>query len=201
MLILQIKNKFSNILLLIKQKQGEITMERIKLLTKETASEKAKEVLEGIERKNGKVINIFKAMANSSAVLKTYFNINKALEEKTLDNATAERIAIWIANVNGCEYCNAAHSFLAKELLSEDEIAKNRDGKSSDAKAQSALEFAQVVMKNAGKISDDDFEKVKLAGYTDGEILEIATLVSLNFFTNAINNIAQTKVDFPKIQK
>lgn len=174
-------------------------MERIKLLTKETASEKSKEVLEGIERKNGKVINIFKAMANSSAVLKTYFNINKALEEKSIDNATAERIAISIANVNGCEYCNAAHSYLAKDVLGKEEIAKNREGKSSDKKAQAALEFAKTVMETAGKVSDTDLEKVKTAGYSEGEILEIATLVALNFFTNAINNIAQTRVDFPQV--
>lgn len=176
-------------------------MERIKLLTKENASDKAKEVLADIEQKNGKVINIFKAMANSSAVLKTYFAINKALEEKTLDNATAERIAIRTASINGCEYCHAAHSYLASNILSKDEIIKSSDGKSSDAKAEVALEFAELVMKKAGKISDEEFEKIKNAGYSDGEILEIVTVVALNFFTNAINNVSQTKVDFPKLQR
>lgn len=173
-------------------------MERVKLINKDNASDKAKEVLTEIESKIGKIINIFKVMANSSAVLKTYLGIDKALSEKSLDSAIAERIAINIANINGCEYCNAAHSYLAKNVLSEEEISSARKGKSSDAKAQAALDFAASVMKNAGKVSDEEFEKIKNAGFSDGEILEIVAVVALNFFTNSINNVSRTPVDFPR---
>ena len=54
-------------------------------------------------------------------------------------------------------------------------------------------------MKKSGNISDEDFVKIKSAGYSDAEILEIGAVVAQNFFTNVINNISQTKVDFPKI--
>lgn len=173
-------------------------MDRIKLLTSDTAPEGSKETLKDIQEKNGKVINIFKAMANSPAALKTYFAINKALGEKVLDNANAERIAIRLAILNGCEYCNAAHSYLAKAVLSEDEIKSAREGKSSDAKAQAVLDFTQAVMQKAGRVSDDEFEKAKNAGLSDNEIMDIVAVVALNFFTNAVNNVAQTRVDFPK---
>lgn len=173
-------------------------MDRIKTLTKDNASESAKEVLLDIESKAGKVINIFKVMANSSAVLKTYFGIDNALKEKTLDSATAERIAIRLGEFNNCKYCLAAHSYLAKSVLSEEEIISARNGKSSDAKAQAALDFSVAVMKSAGNISDDEFEKIRQAGYTDGEILEIVAVVAMNFFTNAVNNVSHTPVDFPK---
>lgn len=173
-------------------------MERIQLLTSENAPEKSKSVLEEITKDMGKVINIFKAMANSSAVLKTFFGIAKALDEKTLDNAIAERIAIRLAVMNGCEYCFAAHSYLAAPILSQEESVLSREGKSADAKVQAALEFAGSVMKNAGKVSDEEFTKIKSAGFSDGEILEIVTVVAQNFFTNAINNVSQTRVDFPK---
>jgi len=103
-----------------------------------------------------------------------------------------------LATVNGCEYCTAAHSYLAKNALSEDEISNARKGKSNDAKAQVALDFAVSVMKNAGKVSDEELEKVKTAGFSDAEIMEIIAVVTLNFFTNAVNNVAHTPVDFPK---
>lgn len=176
-------------------------MDRIKLLTKEEAPAGSKETLSNIEGKMGKVINIFKAMSNSPAVLKNYFAINDALAEKTIDNATAERIAIRIAAINECPYCLAAHSYLAKSLLSEEEIKTVRKEKSSDKKAQAALDFSEKIMKNAGKVSDEEFEAIKSAGYKDGEILEIAAIVALNFFTNLVNNISQTKVNFPKPQE
>lgn len=176
-------------------------MSRINLLTVETAPEGSKEILNDFQKKMGKVINIFKAMANAPVALKTYLGISKALEDKVLDEATAERIALALATVNGCEYCTAAHSYLAKGTLSEEEIANARKGKSSDAKAQAALDFAVAVMKKSGKVSDDELAKVKSAGFSEREILEIVAVVSLNFFTNAINNVAQTPVDFPKIKE
>jgi len=173
-------------------------MERIQLLTTENAPAKSKEVLEEISKGGGKIINIFKAMANSPAVLKTFFGIAKALEEKTLDNAIAERIAIRVATMNNCEYCLAAHCYLASPILSQEEISLARNGQSVDAKAQSALDFAGSVMKNAGKVSDEELEKVKSAGFSEGEVLEIVAVVTQNFFTNSINNVSKTKVDFPK---
>lgn len=173
-------------------------MERIKLLTEETAPEGAKEILAGFKQKMGKVINIFKAMGNSTAALKTYVGISGALTDSTIDAGINERIGIRLAVINGCEYCLAAHSYMASEVLSQEEILAAREGKSADAKAQAALKFAEFVMKKAGKVSDEEFESMKKAGFTDGEILEIVAIVTLNFYTNAINNVSQTKVDFPK---
>lgn len=172
-------------------------MERIKLLSKEQASGSAQKALDSLTN-GGKIINIFKAMANSTAVLKSYAGIAGALAEKTLNNEIAEKIALRIANINDCEYCNAAHSYLAKDILSSEEMSQARQGKSADAKTQAALDFAFAIMKKAGKVSDEELAKIKGAGFLDGEILEIIAVVTLNFFTNAINNVSQTPVDFPK---
>ncbi len=173
-------------------------MERIKLLTKETAPEKSKKVLEEIGQGGARIINIFKVMANSPVVLKSFIEFHKVLAESNLEPDLIERIAIRLAVMNSCEYCLAAHSYSGSKILSQEEILLNREGKSADAKSQAALDFAASVMKNSGKISDEDFEKIKNAGFSDGEILEIVTVVSLNFLTNAINNVSGTKVDFPK---
>ena len=173
-------------------------MERIKLLTNEEAPEKSKEILDGITQSGARVINIFKAMANSSATLKTFFGIAKALEDKKLSSEIAERIAIQMAVTNGCEYCLAAHSYSGSKILAPEEIINARTGKSSDSKVQAALNFSASVMKNAGRVSDEEFENVKNAGFSDAEILEIVTVVAQNFFTNAFNNVAHTKIDFPR---
>lgn len=174
-------------------------MDRIKLLTINEAPEGSKEVLADLEQKMGKVINIFKAMANSPAVLKNYFAIDTALKEKSISADLAERIAVRIAKINGCQYCFAAHSYLASKIIDKEEVLKSAEGESNDKKIEAALDFAETVMKKSGNISDEDFVKIKSAGYSDAEILEIGAVVAQNFFTNVINNISQTKVDFPKI--
>ena len=49
-------------------------------------------------------------------------------------------------------------------------------------------------------LKDKDVEAVKQAGYDDGQILEIVMHVALNTWTNYINEIAQTEIDFPVVR-
>lgn len=172
-------------------------MNNINLLEKEQLSKEIQETLNEIT-KGARVINIFKVMSNSLATLKTFLGITSALKTSTIPADISERIALRLAVLNGCNYCLAAHSYSASKILSHEEILNARAGKSCGEKANVALIFAESVMKNAGKVSDEELEKVKKAGFTNGEILEIVTIVTLNFFTNAVNNISHTKVDFPK---
>ena len=172
-------------------------MERIKLLEKEQVSENVQDTLDNISH-GARTINIFKAMANSSAVLNMFAGIAGALKEASIPAEISERIAVRLAIINNCEYCLAAHSYAASKVLPHEEVLAARVGKSADAKAQTALLFAESVMKNAGHVSDEEFQSMREAGFTDGEILEVVAIVSLNFFTNAINGVSQTKVDFPK---
>lgn len=174
-------------------------MERINLLTKEKAPQEAQESLETIIGLFGKVPNIFKAMSNSPAVLKAFLGLAGGLNESTIPAEINERIALRIAAIDGCDYCQAAHAFSGSKILPKEEVLAALEGKASDVKAQAALDFATAVLKKAGKVSDDEFEKAKNAGFSEGEILEIVAFVVINFFTNSINNVSQTKVDFPKI--
>ncbi|TGV62383.1 carboxymuconolactone decarboxylase family protein, partial [Mesorhizobium sp. M2D.F.Ca.ET.160.01.1.1] len=45
----------------------------------------------------------------------------------------------------------------------------------------------------------EDLAAVRLAGYDDGEIIEIVQHVALNVWTNYINEVAQTDIDFPVV--
>ena len=61
-----------------------------------------------------------------------------------------------------------------------------------------ALQFAKSVVEKRGCVSDEDLDKVRSAGYDDGEITEIVAHVVLNIFRNYFNHIAETPIDFPK---
>ncbi|MEL7140095.1 MAG: carboxymuconolactone decarboxylase family protein, partial [Pseudomonadota bacterium] len=112
---------------------------------------------------------------------------------------TRERIALAVANTNGCDYCNSAHTFLAKTLakLDDAEIAANRAGSSTDAKAHAAVAFAVKVATNRGRVSEDDLTHVRDAGYSDAEVVEIVGHVALNVLTNYVNEVFETDLDFP----
>lgn len=120
---------------------------------------------------------------------------------RTLDAKTRERIALAIAQANGCDYCLSAHTYLGLNLAKIDnaEVALNRTGHSGDAKADAALVFARKVLDARGRVSDADLAAVRLAGFSDAQVIEIVASVALNVLTNYINNVAETDIDFPVV--
>src|ERR1700758_4263945 len=94
-------------------------------------------LLEAVNQQLGSVPNLFRLVANSPAALEGYLGMMGALAKGALPAATRERIALAVAEVNGCGYCLAAHAYLGKHLakLDDAEIAANRAGGSHDAKA------------------------------------------------------------------
>lgn len=161
----------------------------------------SKALLEAVKSQLGSVPNLFRLVANSPAALEGYLSMSGALSKGELPAQTRERIALAVAEINGCNYCLSAHTYLGKNLakLDDAEISANRSGASNDAKADAAVRFAANVAKRRGHVSGDDFAAVKAAGYNDAQIIEIVQHVALNTWTNLINNVAHTDVDFPLV--
>jgi uncharacterized peroxidase-related enzyme len=158
-------------------------------------------LLEGVKKLLGSVPNLFRTVGNSPAALQGYLGLNGALAKGKLSPATRERIALTVAEINGCGYCLSAHSCFAKNLakLDEREIVANRDASSSDPRAEAALRFAAKVVHARGHVSDADVSEVKRAGYDDAEVMEIVAHVALNTLTNYLNEVAKTNIDFPVV--
>jgi uncharacterized peroxidase-related enzyme len=165
----------------------------------EESAAAAQPLLRAVKAQLGVVPNLFRLVGNSPAALEGYLGLSTALGKGALEAPTRERIALAVAEVNGCDYCLSAHSYLGKNLakLSEAEIDANRGGGSTDPKADAAVRFAVNVVNSRGHASEDDLKAVREAGYTDAQIVEIVLHVALNTLTNYINEVAKTDIDFP----
>lgn len=161
----------------------------------------AQPLLEAVKKQIGSVPNLFRLTATSPAALEGYLSLNGALAKGALNAATRERIALAVAQINGCGYCLAAHTYIGKNVakLADAEIAASRAGHSADAKADAAVRFAVTITKARGAVGDADVAAVKAAGYSDAEIVEIVAHVALNTLTNYINEVFRTVVDFPAV--
>jgi uncharacterized peroxidase-related enzyme len=161
----------------------------------------AQPLLHAVEKQLGVVPNLFRVVGNSPAALEGYLGLNGALGKGELEAATRERIALAVADANGCDYCLSAHTYLGKNLakLSEAEISANRNGSSSDSKAAAAVRFAVKLVKARGHVADADVQAVKKAGYNDAQGIEIVLHVALNTLTNYVNEVAKTEIDFPVV--
>jgi uncharacterized peroxidase-related enzyme len=158
-------------------------------------------LLQAVKKQLGVVPNLFRLVGNSPAALEGYLGLNGALGKGALEAPTRERIALAVAEINGCDYCLSAHSYLGKNLakLSDAEISANRDGGSTDPKAGAAVQFAVKLVNARGHVSEADVQTVKQAGYSDAQIIEIVLHVALNTLTNYVNEMAKTEIDFPVV--
>ena len=176
-------------------------MPRLTIPTRHDAPAASQPLLDAVEKQLGVVPNLFRLVGSSPAALEGYLGLNGALG-RTLDAKTRERIALAIAQANGCDYCLSAHTYLGLNLAKIDdaEIALNRAGHSGDAKADAALVFARKVLDSRGRVSDADIAAVRLAGFSEPQVIEIVASVAVNVLTNYINNVAQTDIDSPVVR-
>ncbi len=90
-------------------------------------------LLEAVKKQIGAAPNMFRLISNSPAALEGYLGLYGALGKGALPAPTRERIALAVAELNGCGYCLSAHTYLGKNLakLDDAEITANRNGPSS----------------------------------------------------------------------
>jgi uncharacterized peroxidase-related enzyme len=173
-------------------------MPRIASISPENATGEAKALLDKVAKSMGKAPNLTQVMALRPAVLEGYLGLAGALSKGGLPPRTREALALTVAGRNGCDYCASAHSAISGSLnVGQAEIARHREGHSDDPKLSAILAFATAVTEKRGHVSDADLTAVRAAGLSDADIIEIVAQVALNTFTNLINSVAQTEIDFP----
>lgn len=174
-------------------------MSRIPAIALEQADPRSRALLDGVQNAIGMVPNLYRVAAQSHAALSGLLALTGALRGTSLPGTLAEQVALATAERNGCDYCLAAHTLLGRKAgLSDADIAQARDARAADPKTEAALRFVALVVDNAGRVSDADLSAIRLAGFSNAEIVELVALAVLNVFTNTLNNVAQTDIDFPR---
>jgi len=169
--------------------------------TIEASPAAAQPLLQAVHKQLGSVPNLFRVVANSPAALEGYLGLSGALGKGSLDGRTRARIAMAVAEANGCDYCLSAHTYLGQHAAKLDpaELTANRQAESTDARAAAALRFAVQVVRSRGHVGDAELAAVRAAGYDDAQIIEIVLHVALNTLTNYVNTVAGTEIDFPRV--
>jgi uncharacterized peroxidase-related enzyme len=148
----------------------------------------------------GMVPNVYRVFAHSPVALQGYAALAATLEGGTLPVRTREQIALLAAATNGCDYCLAAHRVTGRMAgLSPDEIAAAEAGEASDAFEAATLAFAAAVLREVGDIPEDTFAAAQAAGLSDEHMVEVVAHLVANIFTNTMNRLARTPIDFGRV--
>jgi uncharacterized peroxidase-related enzyme len=176
-------------------------MNRITQLDPAKTTGKTKLLFDGAQNNLGIVPNLFRVLGTAPAALEGYLNFSSALAEGSLNAKVREQIALAVAEGNLCGYCLSAHTFIGGKVgLTEKDIADARHARATTEKTDAILKLARSILLQRGEVSDADLKHARAFGLTDGDIVETVANVALNIFTNYVNHVARTVVDFPEVK-
>jgi uncharacterized peroxidase-related enzyme len=168
----------------------------------ESATGATAEVYGQIKKAVGGVPNTFATIgAYGPEALKAVLNADSVLANGSLSKQDQETIKLIVSQETGCDYCVAAHTLLGKMTgLKADVLKQIRLGDpTGDGKRDALAKFVRSLVKTAGTVTDEEFQAIKAAGYTDAQMVDISLAIALTIFTNVFNRINDTTVDFPAV--
>ena len=173
-------------------------MARITQISDDAAAPETVALFQTIRGKIGMVPNLYRVAGNQPAVLAGLLSLNEKLAGGGFDARTREAIALTVAGANACDYCASAHAAISSGLrVSQDDIEAHLVGRSDDPRRAAILQLSKSIANARGLVTETDLAMAREAGLADSDIVETIANVVANIFTNYLNNVADTDIDFP----
>lgn len=145
----------------------------------------------------GFVPNLYAVMAYSEHGLAKYLHLQSA--PSLLTKKEKEAVNLVVSQVNGCRYCQSAHTVLGKmNGFSDEQVLNIRSGEAAhDAKLDALVRLAKAITVTKGRPDADTLEAFFNAGYTNGHLVEVVIAIADKVVMNYLHNIMQIPIDFP----
>lgn len=174
-------------------------MTNIQVPTRDQVDAKAQGIFDNLNKQLGMVPNLYAAIGYSSDALENFLGFSGKAGKGTFTNKEIEAIKLAVSEVNGCEYCLAAHTAIAKmNGFSENETFELRAATVADDRLGSLTQLAKEVALNRGKASASTIENFFAQGFDEKALIDLIAVVTAITFTNYIHGVTQVSVDFPK---
>lgn len=177
-------------------------MTRLHTLAYDQADQETAELFGTIKRNIGKLPNVYATIgSNAPAVLAHVLGTGATLAKSSLGKREQEAINLAVSEATGCDYCVAAHTMTGKLAGYTAEQARElRSGSfAEDARIDALVKFALHLVQQRGTLDVAAVDALKAAGFTERQLVEIPLVVSAILFTNMVNRINDTTLDFPKV--
>lgn len=177
-------------------------MSRLHTITEGEATGKTAQLFSAIKGSMGKVPNTYLTIGTQSPeILGQMLQLNAALHKGSLSARELEAINLAVSEESGCDYCLAAHTLMAKKAgYTDDQTRELREARfSEDAHIDALVKFVQYLVSSRGTVAAEHVETFRQAGFSDQQVVETIGAVSAILFTNMVNRVNDTVVDFPKV--
>lgn len=148
-----------------------------------------------VQEKAGFIPNVFLVLASRPAEFRAFFAYHDAVMEKEggLTQGEREMIVVATSSLNQCQYCVVSHGAILrvreKNPNLADQVAANYRQADISARQKAMLDFAIKVAQTAYEVNEEDFATLKEHGFSDEDILDITSIVSLFGLSNRMANV------------
>jgi uncharacterized peroxidase-related enzyme len=166
-------------------------------LTIATAPEASRPMLEKVQKSLGFIPNLMAIFANNPTVLEGYLALGAVLERGSFTPRERQIILLAASLENHCNYCAAAHSTIAKGLLTPPEViaAVRNNIPIPDAKLNALVSLVRELVRERGYAKEKTIQKFLAAGYKKEQVMEILLGIALKTISNYLDHISPTPLD------
>jgi len=172
-------------------------MARFEVPSKAEVSANNQAIFDNLEKGLGFVPNLYAYYAKNETALGDYLSLQN--RKSTLRAKEREVINLVVSQVNGCRYCQSAHTVLGKmNGFTDDQVLEIRGGEAPfDAKLNALAKFTKAVVENRGNVSETVKDEFFNAGYSEANLIDVIIVVGDKMISNFIHNLAGFEIDFP----
>jgi AhpD family alkylhydroperoxidase len=176
-------------------------MTRLTTLKPSEATGETAVVFNQIKAAIGKVPNAYATIGtHSPAGLAAMLNVDAAIAASSLEQADVEAVRLAVSALSGCDYCLAAHTMIGKMAgLAPDAMKQIRAGHATgDARRDALLAFVRSIVTSRDTVPA---AARRSAGsrFTERQVIETILVVTSITFTNLVNRVNDTTLDFPAV--
>ena len=179
----------------------------IRMIEDSAASDELRDALEMARTPHGTVDNVMRVHSLRPATMRGHVNLYRAVlhdEANTLPQWLQECLATWVSIINQSEYSIANHWANARHLIGDKSRADKigtalfagQPGDVFDGPEQALFDYAEKLTVSPGGMQIDDVNKLRSAGFDDGEILEVNQIICyFNYVNRLLNGLGVTTED------
>ena len=154
-------------------------------------------IFDNLKKAIGFTPNLYAYFAKSETALQDYLALQN--RKSALRAKEREAINLVTSQINGCRYCQSAHTAIGKmNGFTDEQILDLRAGKAPwESKLDALVKFTASVVENRGRATEEAKEAFFAAGYTEANLVDTVIVIGDKIISNYIHNLTGFEIDFP----
>lgn len=175
-------------------------MSKFSVLKREEVSESNQVLFDNLQKMVGFVPNMYTVFAYSPTALGDYLTLQN--RKGSLTDKEREIVNLLVSQLNGCNYCKAAHTAIGKMIgfTEEQTVEIRRANISFDSKFDALAKVVKEIVENKEEVTEHTLSIFYNQGYDNENLVDVVINVGDKIMTNYLFALSKVPVDWPTPQ-